>query len=195
MKNKRTGIPLYILFVALLTLAGYLGFGIGDRQTEEEIAEITTEVEESLGYSESKVVDVIGTASSPFRFSAEAAASRYSTTTGTIFVGADVNILDLNVNVIEASTTEDVILMVESSNDADCATSTSDGISGIKWVDSAPTDTTLKTVTTTHPFTLAAGHGGKFQITNWNALCARVSAGSASSTVWISASKQQLNEH
>ena len=149
--------------------------------------------EKPLGYSESDIEDVIGTSAAPYRFSADAAASRFSTTTGTIYVGNDVNVLDLNINVVEATTTSDVILMVESSNDAGCTTTTADGISGIKWVDASPTDTTLKTATTTYPFSLDAGHGGKYQLTNWNGLCARISLGSASSTVWVSASKQALN--
>jgi len=144
-----------------------------------------------LGYSEAKIVDVIGTAAAPYRFSADAVATvggSYSTTTGTIYVGNDVNVLDLNINAIEASSTMDVILMVESSNDASCVDN-----SGINWVDAIPTTSTLKTVTTTIPFTFAAGHGGKYQITNWNGLCARVSLGSASSTIWVSASKQSLD--
>lgn len=183
--NKRTSLPFVALLVVLLALAGYVGFGLGDRQTESEI----DQVQESLGYSESKIVDVIGTASAPYRFSTGETGDPYSTTTAVIYVGNDINVLDFNVHAIEASSTMDVILMVESSNDASCV----DNGASIKWVDADPGTATQESATTTHPFGLAAGHGAKHQITNWNGLCARVSVGSASSTVWASASKQSLN--
>ena len=171
-------VSLIVVIIALaVAIAGAIGFGWEYGKDKK------------LGYSEAKIVSVIGTAAAPYRFSADAAASRFSTTTATIYVGNDVNVLDFNINVIEATTTSDVILMVESSNDASCV----DNGSSIKWVDVSPTSGTVKTATTTQPFGLAAGHGGKYQITNWNALCARVSLGSASSTVWVSASKQTLN--
>jgi hypothetical protein len=185
MQNKTHKINYFFIVIILATFA-FLGFMISK--------EHYTEPEPEVGYSEAKVVNIIGTASSPYRFSADAAASPYSTTTGTFFVGNDVNVLDININVIEASSTMDVIAYIEQSNDADCATTTADGIAGIKWVDASPTSSSLKTTTTTYPFNLDAGHGGKVQITNWNGLCARVAIGSASSTVWVSASKQQLNK-
>uniref|UniRef100_A0A6H1ZF09 Uncharacterized protein n=1 Tax=viral metagenome TaxID=1070528 RepID=A0A6H1ZF09_9ZZZZ len=169
-------------FIAILVVASIFGF-LGSQIRGQY------EKNKPLGYSEAKIVNVIGTAAAPYRFSADAAASAYSTTTGTIYVGNDVNVLDININTIEASSTMDVILMVESSNDASCV----DNGSSIKWVDADPGTATQESATTTFPFGLAAGHGAKHQITNWNGLCARVSVGSASSTVWVSASKQSLN--
>lgn len=177
-----------IVAVLVIAVIGFFAFiGIKSLMSEP--------VSDPYGYSESKIVDVIGTAAAPYRFSfaAVTAGSRYSTTTGTIFVGDDVNVLDININAIEASTTEDFNISVESSNDANCSTTTADGITAIKWVDADPGTATQESTTSTRPFGLAGGHGGKYQITNWNGLCARIGLGSASSTAWVSVSKQSLN--
>ena len=173
----------FIVVVIILTCIVSIGWFIRGEVEKNKVEEA------EFGYSEAKIVNVIGTASAPYRFSTGETGDPYSTTTEVIYVGNDVNVLDLNVHSIEASSTPDVILMVESSNDASCV----DNGSSIKWVDADPGTATQESATTTFPFGLAAGHGAKHQITNWNGLCARVSVGSASSTVWISASKQSLN--
>jgi len=179
--DKQTSKPFVIGVIIFTVLIGFISI-----MAYRSITKIEDPI---IGYSEAKIVNVVGTAAAPYRFSADAAASAYSTTTGTIYVGNDVNVLDLNIHAIEASSTMDVILMVEQSNDASCV----DNGSSINWVDADPGTSTQESATTTHPFGLAAGHGGKLQITNWNGLCARVSVGSASSTIWISASKQSLD--
>lgn len=185
--NKRTGIPLYAIGIILILVAGFVGYKL--HQPEPVAEEIQT------GYSEANVVDVIGTKASPHAYTAESANAR-ATTTGTIFVGSDVNVLDFNIHTVNASSSAIAsIFYVEQSNDADCATTTADGIAGISWVDAATITTTAKTATTTYSYTpTASSTGTTLKLTDWNALCAKFTLGTASTTVWVSASKQSLNK-
>jgi len=147
-----------------------------------------------FGYSIAEVVDVIGTAIAPYDFSATGETT--ATTSGTIFVGDDVNILNFDIQFVKASTSNPyaTLLYVEKSNSADCATTTADGVAGVYWVDATPLTSTAKTSTSTFAFTPDQDREGTtIQITNWNGLCARLTIGSASTTAWVSASKQELN--
>jgi len=179
------------LFVALVAISSLVTWVVLSERYDDRITALEEE-SQSLGYSESTIVDVIGTASAPYRFSAEAAASAFSTTSEIFYVGNDVNNLTFNIHSIEASSTMDVTLYIEQSNDAECTTTTDDGIDGIKWVDATPATATFQTATNTISFGLASGHGESYTINNWNAICAKLAVGSASSTVWVSASKQEL---
>lgn len=147
-------------------------------------------VEQPVGYSEAKIVNVIGTAAVPILLGDTTVTTR-STTTEAIYIGNDVNVVDFNIRIPAASSSPAHVglIMVEQSNDVSCV----DNASTINWTNAIPLTSTIQTATSTYPFTQIGGHGYTYRITNWNALCARVTVGMSSSTVWVSASKQSLN--
>ena len=179
---------LSIAFIVALILGSGWAWNWWQNRGEEERFE--------AGYSEANAVNVIGTLASPTLFiGSTTAAVTISTTTGTIYVGNDVNVLNFEVQAVAVSSTPQMVaFQVEQSNTANCATTTADGIADIYWTDATPITTTAKTATTTYYWTPDDSRTGvTHQITNWNALCARFRIGSASSTIWVSASKQSLN--
>lgn len=178
---KKTIIQLIIIAVIIAGIAS-IGWFIRGEVEKNKV--------DKLGYSEADIVNVIGTAAAPYDFSATGEYT--ATTTGTIYVGNDINVLNFDVQFITTSSSNPytTYFYVEKSNDTSCV----DNGASIKWVDATPITTTAKTTTTTYPFTPSDNREGvTHQITNWNGLCARFTLASASTTVWVSASKQSLD--
>jgi len=195
MKDKILSILVPAAIIVVLMVTGYYLIS-GIKSDINKLDQKQEQESETLGYSEAKIVDVIGTETSPYSFEDNNAGSdtTRATTTGIIFVGNDVNVLNFDLFFPKTSSTPPTThFYVMQSNDADCTTTTEEAVN-IEWVDVTPITTTAKTASTSYELTVPHNRFGvTHQITNWNALCAKIVLGSASSTAWVSASKQSLN--
>lgn len=164
-----------IVFIVFAVLFGIISLGTGEEKRD------------SFGGFSVDRVDAIGTNASPIDFSFSPA-----TSTAYINTGGTTDVLDLHFKAVAASGSPIVNFYVEKSSDSNCTVSNSAWFDASSPLPSAGA-TDLGTGTTTYSWTPGGpGEGKTLQFKDWNAKCAKVVLGSASTTMWLEALLKEL---
>ncbi len=185
--NKNLKVTFVVCIIAIIAIVIY--FVTLPKQEQQQFAGLSENVIDLVGSRS-------GTTTTPVNWTI---LSAYATQTATVLLGANIDTVTLNTQVINASTTNRATWYIEQSNDLGCNTATTSTsgadtiVTGdINWYDAQPysADAAVESYNNgTTTFTWIAPAGGRYgisqTITDWNSNCLRFTIGGASTTIYV----------